>query len=248
MRPWSMVPTWWYRELSPLQTELGAGSFRATSFFATLRGGAQAGASQAALRVLMAIAAADRPATGFQAQLSLDQLEELTKLSRSMVLKGIKTAAERGLMTYAPGRPRNKSTFVLLQGSEADSAGGWAKLPNAEVRERIPTIPHRGDVGLAALKIYLTLIAARPSRNTVLSLRHDTLRLKTGCQTHHVRRAISLLANAGLVHVLREEDSSDARYKAQQYQICGKLDAPRQWNVEPLPARQASQAPPPQGG
>ncbi|MEA9813178.1 hypothetical protein VDF77_18285 [Xanthomonas campestris pv. raphani] len=179
------------------------------------------------------------------AQLSLDQLEELTKLSRSMVLKGITTAVAHGLIAYVPGKPRTKSTFTLLQGSEESSAGGWAKLPNAQVRERIPKIPHRGDVGLTALKIYLTLIAARPSKNTVVSLRHDTMRLKTGCQPHHVRSALSLLALAGLIQVLREDDSDGPRYRAQQYQICGNLEAPRRWNPEPLTSPQAQPAPPP---
>lgn len=126
-----MVPTWWYREWVPLGQEREAGSFPAasTSFFATLRGGAQAGASQAALRVFLAIAAADRPAKEFVAQLSLDQLEELTKLSRSMVLKGITTAVAHGLIAYVPGKPRTKSTFTLLQGSEESSAGGGRNCP-----------------------------------------------------------------------------------------------------------------------
>jgi len=229
VKPWSKVPTWWYRAPPTPYPELGVvDGLMLSSVFARLRGGNQAGASQAALRVVLGLASADRKADTFEVVASLDDLEKLTELSRSMVLKGIALAVKHGFITYTPGRPREKSRFLLLQ-AEGDGAGGWAKLPNEQTRTRIPKIPHRGDVGLAALKIYLTLLAARPNDNTVLALRHETLRFKTGCQTKHVRAAISLLANEGLIHVIREEDPIDPAYKAQQYQICGKLDAPRKW-------------------
>lgn len=220
MRPWSKFPTWWYRDLEgglPL-----------------LVGGTKAGASQAALRVLLALGAADRPADSFISEVSLSDLEDLTTLSRSMVVKGIQGAVAHRLISYKAGRQGTKSRFELLR-ADNDNLGGWAKLPIEPVRTRIPRITHRGDVALAALKIYLTLIAARPNNNLVVGLRHDTLRLKAGCQTRHVRSAISLLANEGLLHVVQEEGGGDVsgRYQAQRYAITGRLEAPRRWNVEP---------------
>lgn len=197
--------------------------------FALLRGGTGAGHSQAALRVLMGIAACDRPAMQLDARLSLDELQDLTLLSRSMVLHGIRLAEASAFIAYSPGKPRTKSHFTLLQG-DTPGAGGWAMLPNEQVRTRIPRIPHRGDVALAALKIYLTLVAARPNKNLVVRLRHDTLRDKTGCQARHVRSAISLLANEGLIHVLADDEDGGQARPVQQYQICGKLDAPKRWN------------------
>jgi hypothetical protein len=220
MRPWSKFPTWWYR-----QPEGG---------LPLLVGGTNAGTSQAALRVLLALGAADRPADSFISDVSLSNLEDLTTLSRSMVVKGIQGAVAHRLISYDAGRQGTKSRFELLR-TDNDHLGGWAKLPIEPVRTRIPRITHRGDVALAALKIYLTLIAARPNNNSVVSLRHDTLRLKTGCQTRHVRSAISLLANEGLLHVVQEEDVGDVsgHYRAQRYAITGRLEAPRRWNEEP---------------
>ena len=232
MRPWSKLPTWWFRSDSAEVVFVPDGSpfTCGTGRLAALRGGLQAGASQAALRILLALACADeRRAEAYGLEASLENLEAWTGLSRLSVLRGIRRAVEHGLIIYEPGGPRRKSHFELAR-PETDGAGGWAKLPTAQVRQRIPRIPHRGDVGLAALKIYLTLIAARSNANTVVALRHDTLRAKTGCQTGHVRAALSLLANEGLIHVVHEEDSADARYKAQKYQICGRLDAPRRWD------------------
>lgn len=199
--------------------------------FARLQGGEKAGASQAVLRVLLALGSADRPVGSFDCVASLSDLQEYTGLSRSMVLKGIRGGVEHGLIEYQPGKPGEKSRFVLVH-PESSGGGGWAKLPLDEVRKRIPHIPHRGATALTALKIYLTLIAARPKDNAVVALRHDTLRLKTGCQPHQVRSAISLLANEGLIHVIKEAeaDESTGRYRAQRYLITGKLEAPQRWS------------------
>lgn len=206
--------------------------------FAKLQGGQKAGASQAVLRVLLALGAADRPVGSFDCMASLSDLQDLTGLSRSMVLKGIRGAVENGLIEYQPGKQGEKSRFVLVH-PEGDGAGGWAKLPIDKVRACIPRIPHRGAMALTALKIYLTLIAARPKDNAVVSLRHDTLRFKTGCQPHQVRAAISLLANEGLIHVIKEAEADDGtgRYRAQQYLITGRLEAPQKWNAPSVVAQ-----------
>ncbi|PKH70890.1 hypothetical protein CXF96_14825 [Stenotrophomonas sp. Betaine-02u-21] len=223
------MPTWWYRYVRTPRIDLHSeGGFQCTPF-ALLRGGSRAGESQAALRILLAITVSDRSAADFDAKLSLDELEDLTQLSRSMVLKGVRLAADHGYIAYEAGKPRTKSSFSLLQGpGQVDQ--GWAKAPNEEIRTRIPKLPHRGDAALASLKIYLTLLAARSRNNAVVRLKHETLRSKAGCQAKHVRSAISLLANEGLIHVLSEDESKDPIYRVQQYQICGKLDAPRRWN------------------
>lgn len=175
--------------------------------------------------------AADRPVDTFDCMASLSDLQELTDLSRSMVLKGIRGGVELGLIEYRPGKPGAKSRFVLVH-PESSGAGGWAKLPLDKVRKCVPRIPHRGAMALTALKIYLTLIAARPRDNAVVALRHDTLRLKTGCQPHQVRAAISLLANEGLIHVIKEAEADEdmGRYRAQRYLITGRLEAPQKWS------------------
>jgi len=220
VKTWSKLPTFWYAQQPDV--------------IPSFTGGAEAGRSQAGLRVLLALAAADRPASSYAVIASLTDLEEWTDLSRSMVLAGIRRAVVAGLITYEPGKQRAKSKFSLINPSE--SAGGWAKLPLEQVREGTCRIPHRGDVALTALKIYLILIAARSNDNCVVSLRHETIRSKTGCQTRHLRAAISLLANAGLIHVINDFDLDEptsmkaSQYRVQRYLIKGRLDAPRQWN------------------
>lgn len=209
-----MLPTWWYPQGLVLPE---------------LRGGAAAGKSQAALRVLLALVAAPRPAGSFSGEASISDLQDWTQLSRPMVLKGIAEARLAGLIAFEPGMQGRKSTYRLVRADES-SAGGWAKAPNQEIRQRVPRLPHRGDVALAALKFYLTLLAARPNQNLAVALKHETLRTKSGCQTRHVRSAISLLAIEGLVQVRDSEE--DNPHRVQRYALSGRLEAPRRWTTE----------------
>lgn len=214
MRPWAKLPSWWFRP--------------GDEALISLEGGQRAGTSQAALRVYLGLGAAERAdATNFDVRASLSDLEDLTQLSRVMAQRGIHRAVEAGLITYAPGDRRTPSLFSLVR-AEGDGAGRWAKLPRQEVIDRVPTLPHRGANPLVALKLYLILLAGRPNDNTVVALKHKTLRDKSGAQTNQIRAGISLLAAAGLIHVITENIGDD--YRVQRYQLTGKLEAPRQWN------------------
>lgn len=214
------IPTWWYRA--------GEGK----KGLEALRGGQWAGESQAALRVLIAVALAQPPKVRFQSKASLTELEGLTGLSRPTVLRGIHAAVAAGLLEYAKGGPREASEFALVS-PEATSGtpGGWAKLPAPQAARSIPCIPKRGNAGLVALKVYLTLIAARPNNSPEARLTHRTLRAKTGAQPRDIRKAISLLANEGLVHVNHEDkgqfiEDEHSWQPAHRYRISGNLLKP----------------------
>ena len=220
MRPWAKLPTWWYREDYGLQQLLG---------------GKQAGESQAALRVYLAAAILDeRPVDSFEVVASLSRLEDVTGLSRPTVTKGLDRAEEAKLIRITRGGPTAASKIQLVcPEHEQEQAGGWAKLPGPEVLKRVPEIPHRGVGGLTALKIYATLIAARPNDDPVVKLRHMTLRAKTGVQSRDVRRGITLLGNVGLIDVNSEDpafrwglDNEQGR-QAHRYLLHGKFDTRR---------------------
>lgn len=219
MKPWGRIPTWWYRDESGLDR---------------LRGGAAAGDSQAALRVYLAAAAIERPVDTFDVTASLSDLEEATDLSRPTIIRGLKEAEIHGLIRVQRGGPSCASVISLVcPEAEAGLPGGWAKLPRPEVLRRIPRVPRRGTAGLVALKVYATLVAARPNDSAVVQLRHITLRAKTGAQATDIRRAITILANEGLIDVNQEDpalrwESDNSRAKtAQRYRISGRLEAPK---------------------
>ncbi len=219
MKPWGRIPTWWYRDENGLDR---------------LRGGSAASDSQAALRVYLAAAAIERPADTFEITASLSALEDATDLSRPTVVRGLRVAESHGLIRLQRGGPTSTSVISLVcPEAEEGRPGGWAKLPRPEVLRRIPRVSRRGAAGLVALKVYATLVAARPNDSAVAQLRHVTLREKTGAQAVDIRRAITILGNEGLVEVNQEDpalrwEADNPRAKtAQRYRIAGRLDAPK---------------------
>lgn len=220
MKHWETLPTWWNRQdPCPL---IG------------LQGGNHAGTSQAALRVLLALAVSDRDKATYDVWSTLDELEELTGMSRNLVLRGIKRASDAGLIAYEAGGPRQKSHFHLTHPElAADTAGGWAKIPVEQVRKRMREIPMRGQAPLVSLKIYMLLLANRPNDNAVVRLSHERIQYKTGSQTRTIRSALSLLANVGLIHIIKESDDrgSASAHSATPYQILGALDVRGSWKA-----------------
>lgn len=219
MKRWDYLPTWWNRvDPCPL---------------IELRGGRHANLSQAALRILLALAVSDRDKASYELLSTLSSLEEITGLSRSMVLRGIHRAEAAGLITYESGGPRKKSKFSLVHPElSADSAGGWAKIPVKQVRTKLRDLPSRGEPALIALKIYALLLANRPNDNTVVRLSHERMQYKTGCQPRSIRAALSHLANIGFIHINKESDdgSEKGRSLSTPYNILGELDARRSWS------------------
>lgn len=217
MRPWNSLPTWWYRSEEPGLVKL--------------LGGARSGDSQAALRVVLGIASSDeRPIGTFRVGLSLSELQDSSQLSRPKVLAGVALAQEHGFIRVERGGPTARNTYELVCPEfEAGESGGWAKMPNAEVLTRIPRLPHRGARALVALKVYMTLLAARQKGSAVVPLRHVTLREKTGAQPTDIRRAISMLAAEGLIDVNTEDPAErwqpadDRHRRAQRYHLVGKF-------------------------
>lgn len=233
MKPWAKLPTWWYRD-----NERG---------LHCLRGGAQAGTSQSALRVTLGLAAIDVRDSDFSLTASLSQIQEATGLSRPMVIRGITRAGELGFIEVTRGTFTHASKYLLrCPEAEAGKAGGWAAMPRPEVLRRLPHIPHRGVGGLVAIKIYMTLLAARPNHSNACPLRHTTLRDKTGAQPRDIRKAITMLGNEGLIDVNYEDPAvrwgadSDQGREAQRYFIRGNLATPRKGSTAPSPRGEGS--------
>lgn len=190
MARFSALPTWWVREL-------GMSAFL---------GGSQAGESIAALKVLMAISVLMNFHTR-KAKNSCTDLEKLTGLSRPMVLKGIGVLEGLGVVDV------NRDAYVNeyeLTANEDDR--GWAKLPYDRIRSRLPELSNRGVVPLAALKIYLVLVALRPNTSQSLSISHEKLRDYTGVQKKHIRPALDILYSHSLIRLSLVDENAKGRH------------------------------------
>ncbi len=179
MARFSALHTWWVREY-------GLSSFSA---------GKSTGSSIAALKVLMGVSLLAN-FNSHQVQTSISDLEALTGLSRPMVLAGIDTLETKGLLVVGREGHINQYTVVV---PATDSR--WGKMPYERLRTNLKEMTNRGTATLAALKVYLLLIANRPNGANHLSFSHERIRSETGIQTKHVKQAIDVLVNHSLLHV-----------------------------------------------
>lgn len=194
--------TWWIRDQN-----LTLKAFRA---------GGEAGASIAALKVLLALAVlVDFRSRSVRS--SLSDLAELTGLSRPMLIKGIKDLEIRGILTVDRDGHINEYKLVATMTDER-----WAKVPYDLLRVTLRDLPNRGAVPLAALKVYLKLLEIRPNPTAKVALSHQKLRDFTGVQKRQIKPALDILFSHRLLHIDAVE--SEAGSKHNVYRVLGLGD------------------------
>ncbi len=179
MAAWGALHTWWIRE-------------KGLSCF---QGGRDTGKSIAAIKVLLALSLRANFYT-HEARVSISELENLTGLSRPMVVTGTDTLEAKAFIEV--DREAHVNLYRLLVPSGDKKFG---KLPARLLISNLKDITNRGAAHLAALKVYLLLIANRPNSSNAISYSHERIREETGIQTRHVRQAIDVLINHSLLHV-----------------------------------------------
>lgn len=153
----------------------------------------------AALMALAVIAHHSDKDTG-QAYLTWDELCDRASLSRGKLGQGLDVLSKMNLIDRAP---EGRSTFRL---SNFNSGQAWAMLPAKGLYSHgsvsaFRDFSLRQRAELDALKIYF-LLAARRDRNTNFALiNYEKIELNSGVGHNHIRRALSLLAGHGLIHI-----------------------------------------------
>lgn len=181
--------------------------------------GGQAGLNMAALRVYLALALKSDFKTKF-ASISWTDLEELTGLSRPTISRGIRRAAEFGLIKVDDSGHRHG--YTLLGSTPAE--GGvipFARIPTVRLKAVLARLPARGRQALNCLKIYIALVTVRPRNTITVSMSHKKLVEWTGMQPREVRAAIDVLINHNLVHLGRTEFMSTAGHPYNEYFLLG---------------------------
>jgi hypothetical protein len=186
LRPWSKIPAWWAYEN---QLDL-------------FRSGKYAGESIATLRVMLCLASLTRTHNSEEVEISIHELAKAAALSLPTTRAGIKLAHNLGFIMFRRGGGLLKSRFRLLPPKNTQIAReAFFKLPGRELAKGVLSLPKRGNKGLAALKIYLLLLATRPNNGREAVIGYDKMWLRTGVQMSAIRDALSLLALAGLIVV-----------------------------------------------
>jgi len=182
-RRFSKLPSWWLRDGTCLQLE----------------GGNTSGPSIAAFKCAMAIST-KIDFSSRKVKLSFTDLQTLTGLSRPMVSRGIALLEALEILNVDRSSYTNQYQLTVIADDE-----NWAKLPVDAVIRRLPHLPNRGSVGLAALKVYMQLVAVRPNQSLEVAITHERLRDLTGIQKNQVRPALDVLFSHSLIRITQNE-------------------------------------------
>lgn len=145
------------------------------------------------------------------AEVSLTGLEELTGLSRPMVIRGVSRLEALGIVISDKDYRTNRYELTIESNDDY-----WAKVPVDTVRKRLKTISNRGIAPFTALKLYITILNLRYKDRSTVQVMHDTLRDYTGIQTNQVRHGLDVLYSSSLIHLMPRDDRA-----TNEYQILG---------------------------
>jgi len=199
-----MLPTGWIRDgkLSAFRWVGGKGS-----------------ANVAALTSLICIAhASDDEGSS---KLTYDQICMATGLSRAKLSEGLTVLVENGLIERSPS---GRSTFRLVGFNPKE---GWGKLPARRLYSKTGQIAAfedfklRHSAELVALKMYLLIVAFRNNSTNLTHLSYDKFEELAGIERGRIKKALSLLINAGLVHVERIPSTTNEHGMSNAYRLTG---------------------------
>jgi hypothetical protein len=147
-----------------------------------------------------------------------DSLTVATGLSRAKVANGLSVLAGLGVIER---KPAGRSTIQLTNFGNGHT---WSKLParNLYSGPRIIAFQHftlRSIAELHALKLYYLFARRRSNDTNMAHLSYDKIEEYTDIERHRIKPAISVLLNAGLVHVERTESRSNERGTANAYRL-----------------------------
>jgi predicted transcriptional regulator len=147
-----------------------------------------------------------------------DSLTLATGLSRAKVASGLSVLADLGVIDR---EPTGRSTFQLTNFGNGHS---WSKLPARSLYSdgRIRAFQHftlRSMAELHALKLYYLFARRRSTQTNMAHISYDKIMEYTDIERHRIKAAISVLLNAGLLHVERTESQFNERGTANAYRL-----------------------------
>lgn len=157
------------------------------------------------------------------AELTYDELEQATGLSRSLIRQGIQRLEASQLVTAIGSQ--QKRAYILRW-----NTGYWFKLPcRAMVNQNgIPafkTFTLRSKHELNALKIYLYLASIRDGLNLYSEASYEAINKKTNIPERDIRKALNILTTSGIMaRINRESDRSASSWGPNQYFLTGYAD------------------------
>ncbi|MBL4602975.1 MAG: hypothetical protein JKY84_09520 [Emcibacteraceae bacterium] len=211
---WASLPTDWIKNKS-----------NGLSLF----GGNDIGHKCAALKIYIAIVlkakfSKTEETTHGVAQVTYDEFENFTGLSRALISSGIKFLADHHLITKTLiGR---KQLYKLVNFHQPKY---WTKMPKRHILTGkkqcyLHNISPRRRSDLNALRIYLLFLALRDVRTNEAKISYTKLTEYIGLQRNQIRNALSILVESDLLYITNQHDYSTTLNQSNKYFIRGFYD------------------------
>jgi len=159
------------------------------------------------------------------ANITYDDLEQATGLSRSLIQQGLDRLTELGRISASGSK--QKRIYILTWPTPLVR---WAKLPCRAVANRdgvtaFKTFTLRNKHELNALKLYLYLASVRDKANIYSEVSYEVIYERLNIPERDIRSAINLLISSGLLaRVHRESDRDNSTWGPNQYYLKGYGD------------------------
>lgn len=162
------------------------------------------------------------------ADITYDQLQHATGLSRSLICQGLKRLESVELILCSGSKQKRQYVFPS---PPADSR--WFKLPCRAVMTddgvvAFKTFTLRSKHELNALKMYLYLANVRDRKTLYTEASYETIYKRLAIPERDIRRAINVLNTSGLLaRVNRESDPENSSWGPNKYFLKGYADIGR---------------------
>lgn len=151
------------------------------------------------------------------AQTTIEKLEDITGLSRALVVRGIDTLVAIELLMAKRQRGRT-NTYTLR--SYGDNP--WGKIPwsNFAQFHQLHNFKPRGKINLNALKIYLFLSVSVDRATGMACRTYVKIEEKTGVRRNDIQRALAVLIEYQLIsmHIIPSDQKANLPHS---YKIVG---------------------------
>jgi hypothetical protein len=144
-----------------------------------------------------------------EVSLSLQQLRDLTGLSKPMVIRGIRRLIELGVVL----KLEQDKTNIVNKYKLVFAERRFTKIPYAHLLDRLPYFPNKGVYVLTALKIYLILLQVRENSSKKVTISYFRFS-SYGISRKYVSKALEILITNDLISISRDVDENGCFVKS----------------------------------
>jgi hypothetical protein len=173
--------------------------------------------------VFTSIEQSDKPTREMESGLTLDRLQELTDISRPLIIEALKTLVLFDLI-LVKGTERKKIYEILWHASVS-----WFKVPCRALMGQGVIKPFklfmlRNKMEFDALKLFLYLASVRDNKNPYAMAAYETIHKRLGMSNGQIRKAIAFLLTSGMLANVDRKKDDENNFGPNHYYFMGYQD------------------------